>query len=334
MTTPASVFPGGKRFAFTVLDDTDVATVDNVAPLYRLLRGLGMRTTKTLWPCPCPEGSRDFDTSETLEDPRYRDFLLGLKRDGFELTWHCATMETSDRARTLDGLARFREAFGEYPRIHVNHSLNRENIYWGAERVDDPLVKWFAARASRLPADWFQGHMEGSPFWWGDACAEHMVYSRNLTFSSIDTAEHNPSMPYRDPARPLSPYWFSCSDAEDADEFVQLLSSANQDRLERRGGICIVATHFGKRFCSSGKVLPAVESRLRELAARPGWFPTVGELLDHRRLSRNDDVLPPAEWRRMQYRWAFDLMVRKLRQRLRVVGNPARSSSTTPAGTQ
>ena len=58
--TPRVQFPGGARFAFTVMDDTDVATVENVRPIYRLLDSLGMRTTKTVWPMPCEEGSRDF----------------------------------------------------------------------------------------------------------------------------------------------------------------------------------------------------------------------------------------------------------------------------------
>ena len=59
-------FPGGARFAFTVMDDTDVATVDNVLPIYRLLESLGMRTTKTVWPVRCEEGSRNFSLSETM----------------------------------------------------------------------------------------------------------------------------------------------------------------------------------------------------------------------------------------------------------------------------
>jgi hypothetical protein len=40
-------FPGGKCFAFTIFDDTDVATVENIRPIYLLLEDLGMRTTKT-----------------------------------------------------------------------------------------------------------------------------------------------------------------------------------------------------------------------------------------------------------------------------------------------
>ena len=41
-------FPHGKRFAFTIVDDTDVATVANVKPLYDLLHELGFRTTKRI----------------------------------------------------------------------------------------------------------------------------------------------------------------------------------------------------------------------------------------------------------------------------------------------
>src|SRR5260370_20163629 len=93
-------FPGGKRFAFTVIDDTDVATLDNVRPVYRLLESLGMRPTKTVWPVACPEGSKNFSSSETLEDPDYRDFVVDLHRRGLEITWHCATMVTSTRERT------------------------------------------------------------------------------------------------------------------------------------------------------------------------------------------------------------------------------------------
>ena len=48
-------FPGGKRFAFTIMDDTDDATVQNVGPVYEALYSLGMGATKTVWPMPCPE---------------------------------------------------------------------------------------------------------------------------------------------------------------------------------------------------------------------------------------------------------------------------------------
>jgi hypothetical protein len=309
-------FPDGRRFAFTVVDDTDVATVANVKPVYDLLEQLGMRVTKTVWPVACEEGSKNFSSSETLADPAYRAFVLDLQRRGFEITWHGATMESSPRERTVRALERFRELLGAYPRVHVNHAENRENVYWGAARVDHPLLKRIAQGGK--PREYFSGHIESSPMWWGDLCAEHIVYARNLTFSDINTARVNPSMPYRDPARPLVPWWFSASDADDVDEMNALLHPDHQARLEKEGGFCIVATHFGKRYVRDGAVDPTFRARLEALARRPGWFPTVGELLDWLRAQRGGPgTLPAGEWRRMQWSWARDLAARKLSERLR-----------------
>jgi hypothetical protein len=309
-------YPNGKKFAFTVIDDTDVSTVENVAPVYTLLRDLGLRTTKTVWPLSLDDPDSDFVGSETLEDPEYLDFVLRLQREGFEITWHSPAMESSTRPRILTGLDRFQEQIGHYPRIHVSHARNRENPYWGSERVDSPIVRWFQQRSVDRTG-YYQGHVEGSEYWWGDRCLEHIEYGRNLTFETLDLTQINPSMPYRDPVRPLLARWFSASDAEDVDAFVALLRSPNQAALERAGGFSIVATHFGKEFVSDGVVDQRVRSVLEEMAGRPGWFPTVGELLDWLREQHPADVLPPSEWRRMQYRFLFDGIKRRLIRSLR-----------------
>jgi len=308
-------FPGGKRFAFTVLDDTDVSTLENVRPVYRLLESLRMRTTKTVWPVGCPEGSNNFSSSETLEDPAYREFVVDLQRRGFEVTWHCATMETSTRDRTITALERFREILGQYPRVHANHAENRENVYWGHHRIDQPFLKSLMRRASNEPPDHYRGHDPRSPYWWGDLCTQHFRYVRNLTFDRLNLATINPSMPYKDPHRPHANLWFSGSDAEDAEEFAYLLRPEQQERLEDEGGFCIVATHFGKRFVKNGAVETAVENRLRELSHRPGWFVPVGKLLDFLAGRRSNYQLPESEWRAMQWQWAWDLAQRKLRRR-------------------
>ncbi|MGH7625894.1 MAG: hypothetical protein ACREOJ_11355 [Gemmatimonadaceae bacterium] len=321
MTRPHSRqfdFPDGKRFAFTILDDADVGNVANLSPVYDLLERLGMRTTKTVWPVACPEGSRDYGSSQTLDDADYRRFVLDLARRGFEITWHGATMESSTRDRTLRALDQYRDVLGDFPRIHVNHAMNRENMYWGSGRLDSPLLRMLLRPVAGHAADRYAGHREGSPYWWGDRCAEHFTYARNLTTNDIDTARFNPSMPYRDVKRPLVPWWFSASDADDVDEFNALLHPRNQDRLERDGGFCIVATHLGKRFARGDTVHPATRELLRELAQRNGWFTTVGELLDHLRARREmgatNGSLPAAEWRRMQWRWSLDRTVHKLRR--------------------
>lgn len=306
-------FPGGARFAFTVIDDTDVATVENIQPVYRLLESLGMRTTKTVWPVRCDEGSRNFFLSETMDDRHYHDFVVDLHGRGFEIAFHGATMESSTRERTERALDRFRTVFGAPPRVHANHSFNRDNLYWGVRRVDDPALRLLYRAASQEAPDFYQGHCPGSPYWWGDLCAEQIEYVRNLTFSEINVLRINPSMPYRDPGRPYVRWWFSAADAEDADEFNHLLRPGNQERLEAEGGVCIVATHLGKGFGSAGKVHPETRRLLELLAARNGWFPPVGELLDWLRARRQSDALPSGEWRRMQWRWARDLLSRRLR---------------------
>ena len=310
-------FPGGARFAFTVMDDTDVATVENVQPMYGLLESLGMRTTKTVWPVGCEEGSRDFSLSETMDDPNYRDFVLDLHARGFEIAFHGATMETSARERTARALERFRCVFGTPPRVHANHAFNRDNLYWGAARLDDSALRLLYRIAFRQAPDFFQGHCPGSPYWWGDLCVEQIEYVRNLTFSEINLLRVNPSMPYRDPIRPCVRWWFSAADAEGVDEFNALLRPENQGRLEAEGGVCIVATHFGKGFARHGKPHPETQRLLESLAGRNGWFPPVVELLDWLRARRDTDTLPAREWRRMQWRWARDILVRRLAARRR-----------------
>jgi hypothetical protein len=310
-------FPDGRRFAFTIIDDTDVASVENVGPVYRLLEAVGLRTTKTVWPLACPEGSPDFGSSETLEDPAYLEFIRGLRARGFEIAYHGATMESSTRERIERGFARYLDLFGGPPKVYANHAYNRENLYWGADRLDNPLLRTLYARFLGKPADHYQGHRPGSPWWWGDLAGQ-MTYVRNLTFSEINLRRINPAMPYHDPRRALVQWWFSAADAEDVHEFNALLAPESQDRLEREGGICIVATHLGKGFASGGEVHPRTRSLLERLGARPGWFVPVGELLDWLRIARaGASELPPREWRRMQWRWARDLVSRRWRRLIR-----------------
>ncbi len=47
---PSPPYPGNREFAFSVIDDTDDARLENIVPLYDLLTELGLRTTKTVWP--------------------------------------------------------------------------------------------------------------------------------------------------------------------------------------------------------------------------------------------------------------------------------------------
>ena len=62
------LFPNEKKFAFTIFDDTDLATVQNVKPIYDLLYQLGIITTKSVWVFPTSNEKSKFYHSQTLSD--------------------------------------------------------------------------------------------------------------------------------------------------------------------------------------------------------------------------------------------------------------------------
>ena len=90
------MYPGGKRFAFTVFDDTDVATLDSIRPVYDLLYDLGFLTTKTVWPLGCAtQAELTYAGSSSLRVTTVPRVPPPAKSRSFEIASHGATMETS-----------------------------------------------------------------------------------------------------------------------------------------------------------------------------------------------------------------------------------------------
>jgi hypothetical protein len=309
-------FPDGKKFAFTILDDAEVAPLETLRPVYNLLGELGVFTTKIVWSFTEERGGAPGSRC-TLDDPQYLDFILEIRDKGFEIGWAGASSSSNARARTIEGLEQFKETIGYYPRVLVNGALNRESVYWGTGRVDQPLLKAVVQRAAPTPPSFFLGHVEGSPFWWGDICFNHVDYVLNLTFDDVNITRINPSIPYHDPSRPYVRSWFSGSDADNCAEFNQLLRPDRQDRLEREGGCCIATTRLGRGFVKDHRIDRLARKRLESLAARSGWFATVSTILDQLRAAKSQHEFQAAEWDRMQWKWARDVVRRRVRQGVR-----------------
>ncbi len=272
-------FPNQKRFAFTIFDDTDLATVENVKPIYDLLLELKIFTTKSVWVYPTNDIQNPYYHSQTLEYPEYLDFVRGLKRNGFEIAIHNASMESSRREVTISAIDRFKDLLGFYPNVHANHESNKENLYWGHERLNLPILKFLMKMKSHSSGS--EGHKPGSPFFWGDVCKNHITYVRNFVFREINLLRINPTLPYKDPKRPFVNYWFSSSEGGNVKSFNQLISDRNQDRLEREGGVCIAYTHFTNGFIKGDKVNTTTKELLYKLSRRDGWFVPVSTLLDY-----------------------------------------------------
>lgn len=314
------IFPDGKRFAFTILDDTDDSTLENVRPVYERLRELGLRTTKTSWPEDCPEGSRNYFAADTLQRAEYLDFVRELADAGFELASHGATMESSERERTQRGLAFLEREFGTVPRLHANHGENRENIHWGADRFQSRLLRGVARIVSHHPPGTFAGTQSDSPYYWADHFERHFDYLRNFTFTSLDMLQVNPEMPYRLAQTPSVRGWFSTSDAPDVRAFRKLVTRQGIDALEATGGVCIVSTHLGKGYTTEGRLDPIVDDLFEYIASKPGWYVPVSSLLDHLAAARGDAGAPMGAFALTRLEMRF--LMGQLKERLgRAFGN-------------
>lgn len=281
------MFPDGKKFAFTIFDDTDYATVENVKPVYDLLYGCGIQTTKSVWVYP----SRGFFNGSSLQDKEYLDFIHELQGRGFEIGLHNIGDGLFTRQEIRDGLDMFNKYIGYYPRIHSNHARNSDNLFWWEKRFVWPVSLMYKLLSKNRPE--CGGESKINNFFWGDFAKQHIRYIRNLTFNGINTIASDPKMPYLiNKTAEFSNLWFSASEAKNVEEFIELLSPRNIDRLEKDGGVCIICTHFSSGFVSDiGKVNPQFEKNIRYLAKKDGWFVPATTLLDH--LASKQTIIDP-----------------------------------------
>jgi hypothetical protein len=308
--SPAIEWPDGKRFAFSIVDDTDASTVENTKPVYDLLESCGMRTTKTVWPLGF---SREPQLGGgTLQDPGYRSWVLDLQAAGFEIALHGATDHSSTREETRQALDVFHDVLGHDPRLHANHFGQAEGIYWGEARLDGlPRLVYRAANTALRRGTRYYGHVEGSPYFWGDLCRDRIEYVRNFSFPGVNTLTADPLMPYHDPRRPYVKLWFSSSDAADLSSFCALLTDENQDRLVEEGGACIAYTHFGFGFAQDGRINQRFTQIVERLGSLPGWFVPASTVLDYLRSQPHwqaDQGIAPL--RALERRWLLSKLRR------------------------
>ncbi len=287
--TPTS-FPGGKKFAFSIFDDTDVATLEYIRPIYELLERLGFRTTKSVWPLPF-DGHSYYQGSDTLADPEYANYVRHLQERGFEIAFHGARMETSERAEIIAAFEKYKQILGRLPQAYAAHAYNRDNLYWGADRFRFRLWRWLYAVLGGRHERAGEGHRPESPFYWGDLAEQHLRYVRSFTYDELNLWNITTAVPYRTDGTPGVRAFFPSSFADNVEEFIELLSPARQAKLERERGLAIVGTHFGKGFLRDGRVHAGVVEALTRLSQRPGWFQPVSTLLDYLVEARGEAVL-------------------------------------------
>jgi hypothetical protein len=300
-------WPDGKKFAFTIFDDTDNANLTDVKAVYDLLNELGFKTTKSVWVLPPTEKPRIGGSD--LSNQEYRDYVKFLDKEGFEIALHNATATHSKRIVTLEAFEKFKEYFRSYPKSFANHADNRENIYWGSKRLSGILRSMFSLISSKTR---FEGEVEDSPYFWGDICKEHIQYIRNFVFENINTEKADPYTPYRDSSKKYSNRWFSSTNAGNVKTFNLNVNRKSITQLEVEGGFSIIYTHFCS-FAKDGVLDPTFESNVRYLAKKDGWFVPVSDLLDF--LSKEKGVTDLTRIKRfnLEAKWLFEQIIKKMK---------------------
>ncbi|MBN4051291.1 hypothetical protein JYU16_00595 [bacterium AH-315-M05] len=303
-------WPDGKQFAFTIIDDTDNSFTDNIKPIYELLKECNILTTKTVWVYP----SRDNFTGNCLQDEEYLEFTKNLIEKGYEIALHGVGSGSFTGDEIRAGIEEFKQLLGFYPKLHINHSRNPDNIYWGYKRFVPPL-SWLM-KLSKRRRSLYVGDKQGSPHFWGDISKKHIKYMRNHVFNGINTHKYDSQMPHRVKSKNnYSNYWFSSSDGHTLDEFNSLLTQKDVDLLEESGGFCIIYTHFAKEFLEvSGELNKRFEKSIRYLANKNGWFVPAGELLDYLLSKKNNDNFITYKYlARLDALWIWDRVIKRIK---------------------
>ena len=310
MTGDFPEWPDGRKFAFSIIDDTDNATIGNVAPVYDFLTSIGIRATKTVWVYP----PRNNYTGQCIQDADYLEFVKQLQASGHEIALHNVGSGSFTRQEIIRGLKTFRELIGDYPRIHINHASNPDNVYWGSHRFTGLLSPAYALFC-RMRGRAYGGVQPGSESFWGDQVKRHIDYVRNLTFNRIDVLSVDPLMPYVRPGKEeFSNLWFSASDGHAIGDFNRLITKENVDGLERSGGACIVYTHFASGFLhENGVVNDLFVQRMEDLAQRDGWFAPVSQILDRLNAEGQPRRVTKEYEKRLQRRWLADRLIKAVR---------------------
>ncbi|MBN1213323.1 MAG: hypothetical protein JXA92_12180 [candidate division Zixibacteria bacterium] len=305
---PEITFPDGKKFAFTIVDDTDNAILENIKPVYEFLDELGLRTTKTVWVLPSNDTSQWANRGACLCDSAYTAYILDLQSRGFEIALHGARGGDSKRGEIIPAFEKYKETFGAYPNIHINHAVNTDNLYWGEDKFSfypfKLLYRWMFSNKK------YYGHVPGSEYFWGDLVRDYVTYVVNFSFYDINLLKINPSFPYFNPDKPYVNYWFHSSEGADVYRMNELLTKENVDRLEEEGGVCLVYTHLARDFYKDDSLNATFRKHMKYLASKEGWFVPASEILDYLRLHREGErTLSFREKTRLEIIWLYEKLI-------------------------
>ena len=274
-------------------DDTDNSTLQSTRVVYEYCLERGIKPTRFVWTHKPTEqcgvlNPEDPITGITFEDQAYCEYCRDLQSRGATFGFHGASAGNNTREQTLSGIERFECVMGYAPQLFISHMRNAENIYWGADRYANPVLR-SVARMLVIRAT-YHGNDENSPYFWADICRERIRYIRLYRTRSLNVLKKNPGMPFHDTRFPAVRYWYSAS-GQDID-LLNRLTPARLNRISEEDGLILHYAHSAQFVDDPNAEYP----NLLEPACRgfdligsrdDVWCAGVNEVLDRLLLIKN-----------------------------------------------
>jgi len=287
-----SLYPNGHPFAFTLVHDADGAYSQRLSPLFDVFDDIGVKITATafvfwaewadnghIWSKWRKTESKDdeFFAPECvpLVDEIEREFYMRLAERGHEIGMHTPSETSSTRQDIVRAFEFFKQVFGHYPTVYVEHSASEkkdaqrsegsapESVYYNTDLLN-----------SYAPWVWLDDH-------WG---VPHKSHPRFYDIRAVNGSPFNKQATELygiNKAFHRAGKWGE----GDGDGFLAWYSEENIDSLEKNRGLALVYTHLDKKWLDRGtrKMRGAIKDRLRYLASKNGWFVPAGTILDRLR---------------------------------------------------
>jgi hypothetical protein len=210
--------------------------------------------------------------SVPLLDEKEREFYIQLGARGHEIGMHTPSETSNTREDVIRAFEYFKEVFGRYPRIYVEHAVTR-NKDGQASEGSKPGSIYFNTDLLNSYGPWV---------WIDDDCG--VPDKRDRRFFDILAVNGSPF-------NAVAPARYGIAKAflrtgkwreADGDGFLAWYSEKNIDALEEQRGLALVYMHLDAKWLDveTREMRPAIKERLRYLASKNGWFIPAGVILD------------------------------------------------------
>lgn len=142
---------------FILTNDPDHETLAIIKPIFKAFNESGIKITTSVF-CKMEDDGSDLSRhcwkgeTDTLENPKYRDFILEQKEKGHEIAFHGYSQVSNTREKFLEGLEIYKDVFGEYPFTYIEHGgkyghhkdseCKKETLIWkGSDKNSEYYVK-------------------------------------------------------------------------------------------------------------------------------------------------------------------------------------------------